>query len=165
MTWSSAATSRGSVPREQLDWTVELVSKRGGGFVMIGGNASFGSGGWDQTLWDGLIPVDMSGHGAGDSEFAVSAFKVEIPTDVVDHPIWRIVEDPQRNREILARMPMFTGTNLIDRLKPAATLLGRSDRLLEQADVTRARLAGRPIPAERPRAKQADGSVRLRASG
>ncbi len=149
--------SRGAFTREQLEWTVELVAKRGGGFVMIGGNASFGSGGWDQTLWDGLIPVDMSGHGAGDSEFAITAFKVHIPPEVIDHPIWRIVDDPERNREILARMPMFTGTNLIDRLKPAATLLGRSDRILEQADVTRARLAGRPIPAERPRAKQPDG--------
>ena len=71
--------ARGAFTREQLEWTVELVSKRGGGFVMIGGNRSFGSGGWDQTVWDGLIPVDMSGHGTGDSEFSVSAFKVEHP--------------------------------------------------------------------------------------
>ena len=56
--------SRGAFTPEQLEWTVELVNKRGGGFVMIGGNRSFGSGGWDQTVWDGLIPVDMSGHGA-----------------------------------------------------------------------------------------------------
>ena len=48
---------------QQLEWTVELVSKRGGGFVMIGGHTSFGSGGWDQTIWDGLIPVDMNGQG------------------------------------------------------------------------------------------------------
>ena len=48
---------------QQLEWTVELVSKRGGGFVMIGGHTSFGSGGWDQTVWDGLIPVDMNGQG------------------------------------------------------------------------------------------------------
>jgi hypothetical protein len=146
--------SRGAFTDEQLAWTAELVGKRGGGFVMIGGNASFGSGGWDQTIWDGLIPVDMRGHGAGDSEFAISAFKVQIPEDVVDHPIWRIVEDPGRNREILDRMPMFTGSNLIYRLKPAATLLGVSDRPLEQADITRAKLAGRPIPPERPRPKR-----------
>ena len=46
------------------------------------------------------------------------------------HPIWRIVDDPARNREILDRMPPFYGTNLTDRLKPAATLLGVSDRPL-----------------------------------
>ena len=35
---------------EQLDWTVELVGKRGGGFAMVGGFTSFGSGGWDDIL-------------------------------------------------------------------------------------------------------------------
>ena len=52
-----------------------------------------------------------------------------------------------RNREILARMPAYLGSNLIDRVKPAATLLARSDRPLEQANITRARLARKPIPA------------------
>ena len=42
-TWSFAATSAlGAFTAEQLEWTVELVNKRGGGFVMIGGNRSFG---------------------------------------------------------------------------------------------------------------------------
>ena len=36
--------SLGAFTPEQLDWTVELVNKRGGGFVMIGGNRSFGPG-------------------------------------------------------------------------------------------------------------------------
>ena len=71
--------ARGAFTPEQLEWTVELVSKRGGGFAMIGGNRSFGSGGWDQTVWDGMIPVDMSGHGVGDSEFSVNTFKIRIP--------------------------------------------------------------------------------------
>ena len=95
---------------------------------MIGGNTSFGSGGWDQTVWDGLIPVDMSGRGPARSEYYDGSFRVVIPPQAVDHPIWRIVDDPERNREVLARMPMFHGTNLIDRLKPAATALGLSDR-------------------------------------
>jgi hypothetical protein len=150
--------ARGAFTREQLDWTVELVSKRGGGFAMIGGNASFGSGGWDQTVWDGLIPVDMNGHGTGDSEFCVHAFKVKFPGAAINHPIWRIVENPERNREILARLPMFTGTNLIDRLKPAATVLGISDRPLEQANITRAKLAGTPVPFPRPRPIRVPGS-------
>jgi len=150
--------SRGAFSREQLEWTVELVSKRGGGFVMIGGNASFGSGGWDQTVWDGLIPVDMSGHGTGDSEFSVTSFKVDIPPEAMDHPIWRIVDDPERNREVLARLPMFGGSNLIDRLKPAATLLGTSDRPLSRAEVERAKLAGRSMPPQGPRPKRSAGS-------
>ncbi len=112
---------------QQLEWTVELVSKRGGGFVMIGGHTSFGSGGWDQTIWDGLIPVDMNGQGPARSPYYDGQFRAVIPPSAERHPIWRIVDDPVRNREALDRMPNFGGTNLIDRLKPAATALGFSD--------------------------------------
>ncbi len=119
--------ARASFTPEQLAWTVELVSKRGGGFVMIGGHTSFGSGGWDQTVWDGIIPVDMSGRGPARSPFYDGSFQVDNPPRAADHPIWRIVDDPARNRRVLARMPMFHGTNLIDRLKPAATALGLSN--------------------------------------
>ena len=54
------------------------------------------------------------------------SFSVVIPPQAMDHPIWRIVDDPERNRQVLAAMPTFYGTNLIDRLKPAATALGLS---------------------------------------
>jgi uncharacterized membrane protein len=121
---------------QQLEWTVELVNKRGGGFAMIGGNTSFGSGRWDQTIWDGLIPVDMSGRGGpGRSDFYYGSFRVIIPPGAIDHPIWRIVDDKAKNREVLARMPVLFGTNLIDRLKPAATALGLSDRALPGSGV------------------------------
>jgi hypothetical protein len=142
--------SRGAFTQAQLEWTAELVGQRGGGFAMIGGNSSFDSGGWDETVWDGLIPLDMTGHGTGETQFSVNKFKITIPREALDHPIWRIVDDPARNRAILARLPMFGGTNLLYRVKPAATVLGISDRPLEQADVTRAREAGRPIPPTRP---------------
>jgi len=120
--------ARTAFTREQLEWTVELVAQRGGGFVMIGGNMSFGGGGWDQTIWDGLIPVDMSGRGTRRSETYWGPLRVLIPSQAESHPIWRIVDDPVRNRAILDRLPGFYGTNLTNRLKPAATALGRSDR-------------------------------------
>src|SRR5262249_14451176 len=41
-----------------------------------------------------------------------------------NHPIWRIVEDPERNRQIVEQIPLFFGSNLTDRLKPAALALG-----------------------------------------
>ncbi len=62
--------ARAAFTPEQIEWTVELVAKRGGGFAMVGGHTSFGSGGWDRTPWDGMIPIDMSGDGPGnDSQF------------------------------------------------------------------------------------------------
>jgi uncharacterized membrane protein len=116
---------------QQIEWTVELVAKRGGGFAMIGGHTSFGSGGWDKTPWDGMIPIDMSGDGPGNpSAYFNGTFKVVVPPSAESHPVWRIVDDPVKNHEILARMPPFHGTNLTDRLKPAAVLLGLSDHPL-----------------------------------
>jgi uncharacterized membrane protein len=123
--------ARTAFTQEQLEWTVELVSKRGGGFVMIGGYTSFGAGGWDQTIWDELIPVDMKGRGLARSEYYNGNLRVVIPPKASMHPIWRIVDDPEQNRQVLDRMPTFGGTNLTDRLKPAATALGLSERPLE----------------------------------
>ena len=116
--------ARGAFTPQQLEWTVELVNKRGGGFAMIGGYTSFGAGSWDQTVWDGIIPVDMNGRGPERSPYYNGSVQVIVPAQVTEHPIWRIVDDPIRNRQVLAQMPMFHGTNLTDRLKPAATPLG-----------------------------------------
>jgi uncharacterized membrane protein len=124
--------SRHAFTDEQLAWTVELVGERGGGFVMIGGHTSFGSGDWNQTVWDELIPVDMSGVGAGGREYFDGDFRVVAPPGAESHPIWRILDDPERNRQAIASMPPFHGTNLTDRLKPAATALGIADRPLNQ---------------------------------
>lgn len=117
--------SMGAFTREQLDWTVELVAERGGGFAMVGGITSFGAGNWDQTVWDKLIPIDMTG-GAFGRGYLYQQFNVNIPADAQSHPIWRIVEDPERNRKVLAAMPPFLGTNYMQRLKPAATALAFS---------------------------------------
>ncbi len=117
--------SRGAFTREQLDWTVELVAERGGGFAMIGGHTSFGSGGWDQTSWDKLIPIDMAGGTIGQG-WLYHTFHVKVPDAAIAHPIWRILEDPAQNKQALAAMPVFFGTNYMHRLKPAATVLADS---------------------------------------
>jgi hypothetical protein len=117
--------NQGAFTPEQLDWTVELVNQRGGGFAMVGGITSFGAGRWDETSWDGMIPVDMSGTPTGgDGTLRDHPFHVQIPPGAQSHPIWHIVDDAAKNREILARMPVFYGTNLAERLKPAAAVLG-----------------------------------------
>jgi uncharacterized membrane protein len=129
--------NRTAFRQEQLDWTVELVHKRGGGFAMVGGNTSFGAGFWDKTAWDGLIPVDVgdTANSPGRGTCWNVQFQVRVPKEVERHPIWRIVDDPVKNRQVLDRMPPFIGTNLVERLKPAATALGYTDRPLPQVGV------------------------------
>ena len=128
---------REAFSQEQLQWTRDLVAQRGGGFAMVGGNTSFGAGGWDQTIWDELIPVKMSGDGPNSfgQGYTGGAFRVLVPPTAERHPIWRIAEDPQQNAAILAAMPQFYGTNLIDRVKPGATVLGLTDRPMPLAGV------------------------------
>jgi uncharacterized membrane protein len=129
--------ARSAFTQQQIDWTAELVHARGGGFAMVGGNTSFGAGFWDQTAWDKLIPVDMSGqaNSPGRGTCWGVQFKITIPKAAEDHPIWKIVDDPVKNKQVLARMPIFTGTNLVERLKPGAMALGYSDRRLPRVGV------------------------------
>ena len=129
--------ARSAFTQDQIDWTAELVNKRGGGFAMVGGNTSFGAGFWDQTAWDKLIPVDMSGqaNSPGRGTCWGLQFKVTVPKAAEDHPIWRIVDNPVKNKQVLARMPMFTGSNLVERIKPGAMALGYSDRNLPRVGV------------------------------
>jgi uncharacterized membrane protein len=123
--------SRGAFTPEQIAWTVELVDKRGGGFVMVGGHTSFGSGGWDRTPWEQLIPFDMTGR----RDYLNQSFQVSVPTEAESHPIWKLLDDPLRNRAALAAMPRFGGTNLISRVKPAATLLGNTRSPLSRVGI------------------------------
>ena len=121
--------ARTSFTPEQLDWTVELVAKRGGGFAMIGGNTSFGSGGWDQTVWDGMIPVDMSGHGpAAIRELLGNVACRDSSASRSTIRSGKLSMTPSATARCSPALPMFYGTNLTDRLKPAATALGLSQR-------------------------------------
>jgi len=124
--------NRNAFTQDQLNWTAELVSKRGGGFAMVGGVTSYGAGQWDQTVWDGIIPVKMSGTlpGSRGPGYVYTPFGVTVPAAAERHPIWRIVDDPLQNRQVLNRIPLFYGANWIDRVKPGATALGFTDRPL-----------------------------------
>lgn len=123
--------SRSAFTPEQIEWTVDLVGKRGGGFVMIGGHTSFGAGGWDRTPWEQLIPLDMTGR----RDYLHQSFSVEVPETSQSHPIWKLLDDPEKNRAVLDAMPRFSGTNLITRVKPAATVLGQTKTPLQHVGI------------------------------
>ena len=84
------------------------------------------------AVWDGLVPIEMGGR---DGYYHNETFHVRVPPEAEAHPIWRIVDEPVRNRQILAQMPQFYGTNQGDRLKPAATALGFCDRPIGSSGV------------------------------
>ena len=105
---------------EQLDWVVEFVTERGGGFCMIGGNTSFDTGKWHQTVWEKIVPVDMMEFGFGHQWNRV---RPVFPETAFSHPILQLDSDPARNRRAFAAHPKFEGFHDIRRAKPGATVL------------------------------------------
>lgn len=106
---------------EQLGDTVEFVGRHGGGFVMIGGWTAFGPGGYDESVVDKMIPVDMLGR----NEWYVEneEFRIDVTDEGLRHPIMQIDRDLKRNRAIWKMCPPFFGHNRVQRAKPAATVL------------------------------------------
>jgi uncharacterized membrane protein len=103
-----------------LDNMVEFVTEHGGGFVMIGGITSFGRGGWNETVVDKILPVDMEGDLDVDN---VEYFKWRVTPEGYTHPIMQIDEDPMKNQMIWDRMTHFYGANRVVRGKPGAIVL------------------------------------------
>jgi uncharacterized membrane protein len=106
---------------EQLRMTADFVAEHGGGFCMVGGWTAFGSGGYDESAIDKLLPVDMEGR--SDGYFEDIEFRWEPTPDGWKHPIMQISEDPEENRRIWEKLPLFKGFNKVTRAKPAATTL------------------------------------------
>lgn len=108
---------------DQIKWVRELVLERGGGFVMIGGRTAFGSGYWQKTDWEKMIPMQMELKRGRDRVWA--PFKPVIDENALDHPIMQIFADDKKNKEAFKLHPQFMGTNIIQRAKPGATVLMR----------------------------------------
>jgi uncharacterized membrane protein len=112
--------NRSIFSEEQLEWTRQLVAENGGGFAMIGGYTAFGAGGWDRTVWEQLIPVDMATQDEG---YVWEDIPVAVSPAARHHPVWHLAKDPAESERILAAHPVFKGTNLVNRAKPGAQVL------------------------------------------
>lgn len=110
----------GNFSKDQMQYVVDWVTERGGGFLMGGGYTSYDVGNYDKTPWEKIIPVDMLAYGDG---FFEHPFSIAIPDAVRNHPIWQISKDPEENRRILDSHPQFTGMNRVRRAKPGALVL------------------------------------------
>lgn len=109
---------RSRFSENQINNTAEFVEKRGGGYVMIGGDTAYGRGGWNETRIDRISPVDM-----GYERYMDGPFVWEFTQEGFRHPILQISDDPRENRDILKSMPPFYGYNSNLRIKPNAVLL------------------------------------------
>ena len=106
---------------EQLAWIDDWIGKRGAGLCMVGGTVSFTGGGWDRSPLERILPVQL---GQGEGLDAVQRFTVQPNLSEPLHPIFRLLEDQRRNRELLEAFPAFRGMHAQLAVRPnVATVL------------------------------------------
>lgn len=107
---------------EQMAQTVAFVEEFGGGFVMVGGQTSFGAGGYEKTVIDKLMPIEISNN----SDPFWQQFQVGISEAELTHPVMRVGKSLEETREAWTRrFPGFGGANYATRAKPGAQVLAR----------------------------------------
>ena len=111
----------------------------GSGLIMIGGDYSFGAGGFAETPLADVLPVEMSRleqQQIGDPPSRDLHLEVGndglqmLPTtsDVrgIGHPMLQLAERPGENLALWRQLPRLSGANRLGALKPRATILAES---------------------------------------
>ncbi len=92
----------------------------GGAFLMIGGDSSFGAGGYGDSPVEHILPVEMRPRGETYSNRPVTASLTEVGRS---HPITRLSSDAQENLRLWDSLPPLRGINPVVRARDAATVL------------------------------------------
>jgi uncharacterized membrane protein len=112
---------------KHLNWVENWVSNRGGGFCMTGGQFSFASGGWQGSVVEKMLPVEMR-SGAEDFESGDQIAAQPTPAGAA-HPLWHILSDEKQNRDVVRSFPAMSGANRFARAKPSlSTVLATAPR-------------------------------------
>ena len=98
--------------------------RQGGGLAMIGGDRSFSSGGYADTVLAPVLPVSLLPGSAGRGRLvSVEDFKPTITDRGQDHPILQVGRDRGRSMKVLAGLPALSGVNLVAGPSPGAAVL------------------------------------------
>jgi len=111
--------------------------RSGGGFVMVGGELSFTSGGYYGTAMADILPVTLPPPGAVETMVNTQSYVMELTDAGARHPITQLVFDPAQNRELWSKLPPLEGTNLVLKPRPNATVLGVHPSI---------KIGGEPLP-------------------
>jgi uncharacterized membrane protein len=110
----------------------------GGGLAMLGGAASFSSGGYYGTPVAEALPVELSGPFDAGPLLDTQKFSPQLTPAGLVHPVTSLRYSPDDNARIWKQLPQLEGTNLVAAAKPDATILAIHPRLKTKA--------GKPMP-------------------
>ena len=92
--------------------------KRGGSFVMIGGDRSFAEGRYAGTAIEEILPVKL-----GSPAVAKGSYRAEVNKQLARHPIVALGPDPGLTRQTWKALPALNGANMVGAVKPEAQVL------------------------------------------
>ena len=103
---------------DQLQLIYEFVSKRGGGFLMMGGQESFRQGEYDRTPIGELLPVDLHKDVPGPE----GPVQLSITREGWLQPWIRLRSDEEAERQRVSEMPGFVTLNATSFIRPGAVV-------------------------------------------
>lgn len=104
---------------DQLQLIYEFVSKRGGGFLMMGGQESFRQGEYDRTPVGELLPIDLHQNEEGPE----GPVTLSLSREGWLQPWVRLRSDEEAERERIGQMPEFITLNPTKSFRPGAIVL------------------------------------------
>jgi uncharacterized membrane protein len=139
----------GDIPRnfftdDQLALTREFVSRRGGGFLMLGGSTAFDNGFIGTPIEDLLpvalvhgnyLPPELRGGGRKGDHPTGRKFALRLTTEGQQSMLLRLGVDDEANRQLWRDMPQLQGINVTGRAKPGTTVLAVHPTLQFQGEL------------------------------
>ena len=117
---------------------IKRYVEEGGGLAMLGGDLSFALGGYQHTPVADLLPVELGDESAPDERVDLASFRLQLTPEGRGHPITALKLGVEDNAKLWAELPELSGTNIVARARPNATVLG--------VHPTRRSADGKPLP-------------------
>ncbi|TXT16631.1 MAG: membrane protein [Planctomycetota bacterium] len=108
--------------QDQQSLLQQFVSRRGGGLLMLGGNQSFGEGGYQRTAVGDMLPVYLD---RGDPTTTDAGYRLSLTREGWLQPWVRTRTNESEESKRLAAMPGFKSLNGVQAIKPGASVLAQ----------------------------------------
>jgi uncharacterized membrane protein len=113
---------------EQLRNIEAFVSRRGGGFLALGGRLSFDAGKYRGTVIGDLLPLQLEGRQLDVAEAFAPVYKPQLTSAGQTHPITRLNEDRAVSQKTWNDLPPISISEVLRTVKPGATVLLEAKR-------------------------------------
>ena len=104
---------------DQLQLIYEFVSKRGGGFLMMGGQESFRQGEYDRTPVGELLPINLHREVPSPK----GPVQLSLTREGWLQPWIRLRSDEESEKKRVAQMPGFITVNAAESVRPGAVIM------------------------------------------